>query len=96
MTARSIKNSIGIIAFLLLCVLFYTNNYADKESFLKDISWDIIRVCLLLTFIHYCIMGIDAVKREKYILAVILFIVPIPFYWLYFIYYAFFTSDVKS
>jgi len=85
MNLSKIFNFIGLAGLLIFALLIYINKFAPEEHLLKAYKFKLIIAFVAIFLIHYIYLGVKAIQKKQWWWAGLLFIAPIPFYWLYFL-----------
>ena len=77
-------NYLGLLGVLLLIIALYVNNHSPQGFFLREHYLKLLLVSLVITFVHYCYLGMRSIQQKQWWWSGLVFLAPIPFYWLYF------------
>ncbi len=73
----------GVILLGLFC---YLNEIASPDNVLHDYRLRLVLVFVVTIIIHGAYLIADAVKKKRYVWMVLIFIAPVPVYWIYYLY----------
>jgi len=84
MNTPKIFNFVGLVGLIIFALLAYINKYAPQEFFLKSYRLSLIMGLVVVFLVHYTYLVVNAFQQKQWWWAGLLFIAPIPFYWIYF------------
>ncbi|MCE2596463.1 MULTISPECIES: hypothetical protein [Motilimonas] len=84
MKTEKFFNYLGLLGVLLLVITIIVNKLSPQDFFLREHYLKLLLVSLVVTFVHYCYLGMRSVQQKQWWWAGLLLLAPIPVYWLYF------------
>ncbi len=82
---------IGLIGLVtLMLAILINNDVLPREGFWKTAYWRFLAIGILCFIAHFSYLAMIAIERKQYVWAIVLFIAPIPVYWIYYAFESFY------
>jgi hypothetical protein len=88
---RVVFRVIGWLGLFALAALLYLNELVSADSYLHEYRIDILIVFGICFLFHYVYLASVAIKKKQVGWAIVLFLVPLPAYWIYYAWLGFKT-----